>query len=85
MLVGVSGRNGVIRPVLARWPDRRGRFMLVLPRSAQGQTLRVWQNARTFFSRTQAAPGRNVDLQSWPNGLTQRVPQNLGSVRAPRR
>jgi alcohol dehydrogenase (cytochrome c) len=85
MLVGVSGRKGVIRPLLARWPDAQGRFTLVLPRSAQGQTLRIWQNARTFFSRTTAAPGRNVDLQSWPSGLTQRVPQNLGSVRAPRR
>ncbi|MGE5689362.1 MAG: PQQ-binding-like beta-propeller repeat protein [Pseudomonadota bacterium] len=85
MLVGVSGRRGVIRPIAARWPDARGRFSLVLPRSAQGQTLRFWENARTFFSRTAAAPGRLVDLQSWPMGLTQRVPQNLAAIRAPRR
>ena len=85
MLVGVSGRRGVIRPISARWPDARGRFSLVLPRSAQGQTLHFWQNARTFFSRTPAGPGRGVDLQSWPNGLTQRVPQNLGALRVPRR
>jgi hypothetical protein len=85
LLVGVSGRNGVIRPVSARWLDARGRFSLVLPRSAQGQTLRFWQNQRTFFSRTVAAPGRGVDLASWPSGLSQRTPQNLGSLRVPRR
>ncbi|HSC92722.1 MAG TPA: PQQ-binding-like beta-propeller repeat protein [Gaiellaceae bacterium] len=85
MLVGVSGRNGVIRPLAARWPDARGRFSLVLPRSAQGQTLRFWQNARTFFSRTVAGPGRPVDLASWPSGLSQRVPQNLAPIRVRRR
>jgi hypothetical protein len=85
MLVGVSAGGRVLRPLSARWPDRNGRFALVLPASARGKLVRVWQNQRTFFSRIEARPGGPVDLQSWPSSLTQRVPQNLGSMRLPRR
>jgi hypothetical protein len=85
MLVGVSAGGRVVRPVSARWPDRSGRFSLVLPASARGKVLRVWENQRTFFSRIDARPGGPVDLQSWPSALTQRVPQNLATIRAPRR
>jgi hypothetical protein len=85
MLVGVSAGGRVLRPLSARWPDRGGRFSLVLPASARGKFLRVWENQRTFFSRIDARPGGPVDLRSWPSALTQRVPQNLGSIRVPRR
>jgi hypothetical protein len=84
MLVGVSAGGRVIKPTSARWPDRNGRFSLVLPPPARGKTLGLWQNQRTFYSRNDARPGGPVDLAAWPNGLTQRVPQAIASVRAPR-
>ena len=85
LLVGASAGGRVIRPLSARWPDQRGRFALVLPRSVRGRTIRLWQNQRTFFSRFPAQPGGPVDLRAWPRGLTQRVPQDLDAVQVPRR
>ncbi len=44
LLVGVvGGKGGVIKPVSATWPDGNGRFQLVLPSSARGQTVSFWQ------------------------------------------
>ncbi len=84
MLVGVSAGGRVVRPLSARWPDRDGRFSLVLPASARGKLLRVWENQRTFFSRIDARPGGPVDLRSWPSALAERVPQSLAAIRARR-
>jgi hypothetical protein len=42
LLVGVVGRGGPIRPISARWPDRSGRFQLVLPASLRGKTVVLW-------------------------------------------
>jgi hypothetical protein len=85
LLIGVSSRGKVVQPVSARWPDRRGRFSLVLPASVRGHTISFWENQRQFFSRVAARPGGAVDLSSWPNGLLARVPQGLFSLRIPRR
>jgi hypothetical protein len=85
LLVGVSGRHGVIKPLAARWPDRSGRFSLTLPASARGQTITFWQNYRQFFSRFAANPGGPVDLAAWPSALQSRVAQGLSPLRIPRR
>jgi hypothetical protein len=74
----------VIRPVSATWPDKDGRFRIVLPGSARGQALRLWQDAREVFSASGAAPGGGIPLAAWPSGLTPRVPQGLAEVTAPR-
>jgi alcohol dehydrogenase (cytochrome c) len=84
LLVGVSGRRGVIKPLAARWPDRSGRFSLTLPASARGQTITFWQNYRQFFSRIDATPGGRVDLASWPSALEARVSQALSPLRITR-
>src|SRR6266511_1811010 len=84
LLVGVSGRRGVIKPLAARWPDRSGRFSLTLPASARGQTITFWQNYRQFFSRFAANPGGQVDLAAWPSALQSRVAQGLSPLRVPR-
>jgi hypothetical protein len=84
LLVGVSGPGGPIRPVSARWPDRRGSFKLVLPASARGKTLRFWESDFQAFSRAVARPGGPVDLSGWPTGLSPRVARDVAFLRAPR-
>ena len=86
MLVGVSGRNGVIRPAAGAVAGPTGPLHARPPALGPGPDAPASGRTRARSSRgPPAAPGRNVDLQSWPSGLTQRVPQNLGSLRVPRR
>jgi outer membrane protein assembly factor BamB len=83
ILVGVSGPNGVIKPISAIWPDRRGNFKLVLPGSARGKTLRVWEDASTFFQTRAAVPGGPIQVGIWPRIPPGNQPQGLAVVRAP--
>ena len=85
LLIGASSGGKVVKPVSAHWPDRRGRFSLVLPASVRGHTISLWENQRQFFSRVAARPGGGVDLSAWPNGLLARVPQGIVSLKVPRR
>jgi len=80
-LVGVSGAQGVIKPLSATWPDARGRFRLVLPASAHGQTLRVWEDRSTFFQPSAAKPGGAIDTSVWPGIPPGDQPQGLATVR----
>jgi PQQ-dependent dehydrogenase (methanol/ethanol family) len=84
LVVGVTRGGKVIKPVSARWPDRRGNFSIVLPASTRGKTLHFWQNRRQFFSRFAAVPGGPVDLGSWPARLGPAVPSGLGTLVVPR-
>jgi hypothetical protein len=81
-LVGVSGPQGVIKPLKALWPDARGRFTLVLPASARGKALRVWEDYSTFFQSAAAKPGGGIDLSAWPGIPPGDQPQGLAVVRA---
>jgi hypothetical protein len=83
LLVGVSGPNGVVKPVSATWPDALGRFTLVLPGSVKGSTLRFWQSDFQSFT-TGAVPGGPVVLATWPTKLSPRVSRDTGFVRVPR-
>jgi hypothetical protein len=82
-LVGVSGPQGVIKPLKATWPDARGRFTLVLPGSARGKPLRVWEDHATFFQSAAARPGGGIDLSAWPGIPPGDQPQGLAVVKAP--
>ena len=82
LLVGLSGRNGLVKPISATWPDARGRFTIVLPPSVKGQTLRFWQSEFQTYS-TGAVPGGPVNI-TWPTLLSPRVPRDTGFVRIPR-
>jgi PQQ-dependent dehydrogenase (methanol/ethanol family) len=81
-LVGVSGPGGVIKPLSATWPDARGRFTLVLPSSARGKALRVWEDYSTFFQSASARPGGGIDTAIWPGIPPGDQPQGLAVVRA---
>jgi PQQ-dependent dehydrogenase (methanol/ethanol family) len=83
LLVGVQGPKGTIVPVGGNWPDRNGNFRLVLPPSARGTTVSVFQDARQFFATT-ASPGGPVVASAWPHGLAQTVPQRLAAITLPR-
>jgi hypothetical protein len=80
-IVGVSGPNGVIKPLSATWPDARGRFKLVLPASASGKTLRLWEDYSTFFQASAAGPGGAIDTSIWPGIPPGTQPQGLAVVR----
>lgn len=84
LLVGVSGPNGIVRPVSATWPDASGRFELVLPGAVKGRTLRFWQSDFQTYSTIAATPGGPVDLKAWPTGLSPRVSRDTAFVRIPR-
>jgi hypothetical protein len=80
-LVGVSGPAGVIKPLSATWPDATGRFRLVLPGSARGALLRVWEDYSTFFQPKRATPGGAIDTRIWPHIPPGDQPQGLAVVR----
>jgi hypothetical protein len=84
LLVGVTGPNGVVRPLAARWPDAKGRFSLLLPASVRGKTLHFWESDFVTFSGTAAGPGSPVDLHAWPSALSSRIPRDLARVRVGR-
>ena len=79
-LVGVSGPGGVIKPLSATWPDAHGRFTLVLPGSASGKPLRVWEDYSTFFQSGNAHPGGAIDTGIWPGIPPGSQPQGLAVV-----
>jgi alcohol dehydrogenase (cytochrome c) len=81
-LVGVSGPGGVIKPLSATWPDARGRFTLVLPGSARGKSLRVWEDYSTFFQSAAARAGGSIDTGIWPGIPPGSEPQGLAVVSA---
>jgi hypothetical protein len=80
-IVGVSGPGGVIKPISATWPDKNGRFTLVLPGSAHGKPLRVWEDYSTFFQTSNAHPGGSIDTGIWPSIPPGSAPQGLAVVR----
>ncbi len=80
VLVGVSARNGVVKPLAASWPSETGVFRLVLPATVKGQRLRVWEDYSTFFQSAQARPGGPIDLSAWPHIPPGGQPQGLATV-----
>jgi hypothetical protein len=83
VVVGVVGKGHVIKPVRATWPDAKGHFELVLPSSARGVTVRVWEQQRQFFSRSPARPGGNVGLSVYPRAPSTDAPQALAVLKLP--
>jgi hypothetical protein len=81
LIVGVLGRNGVIKPLSVRWPDTQGRFSLVLPHLARGTTLRFWESNFETFSTVVARPGGPADPAAMPQRLTPRIPSGIAVVR----
>jgi alcohol dehydrogenase (cytochrome c) len=80
LVLGVSGPNGLIRPLSASWPDKNGRFRITLPASARGKRLSIWEDLGQVFSSFPATPGGRFDMQSYPTKVLQRYPQGMATI-----
>src|SRR5205814_8417571 len=49
LVVGASGPGGVIKPLAVHWPDAKGNFSILLPRSLRGRQITLWQNQRFAY------------------------------------
>lgn len=83
LLVGVTVDGEPVKPVSARWPDPDGRFEMVLPANLAGQTVRFWQSRLRAFSRTEASPGGEVDVDYWPDSIPDDAPRELDTLELP--
>jgi alcohol dehydrogenase (cytochrome c) len=84
LLVGVTRGVKTVRPISATWPDRNGRFRLVLPSSAGGKMVSFWLDRRQVFSRATAAPGVRVTTGIFPSSPRAQAPQRLLNLRLSR-
>jgi hypothetical protein len=80
MIIGVTGPNGLIKPLSASWPDKSGRFRLTLPASARGKKLSIWEDLGQVFSSFPATPGGRFDMQAYPGKVLQRYPQGMATI-----
>ena len=83
LLVGASGPDGIVTPVSATWPDRSGRFELVLPASVRGDRLRFWQVDLQTFAAPAARPGGPFDVAAWPAELPPSAPRDVATLPIP--
>jgi hypothetical protein len=83
LLVGVTVDGEPVKPVSARWPDPEGRFEMVLPSNVAGKTVRFWQSRLRAFSRTEASPGGEVDVDYWPASIPEDAPRDLDTLELP--
>ena len=82
-LIGAVVAGRPVKPLKATWPDRQGRFQLVLPRSVSGKQLTLFLDSRPRFSRAIASPGHAVDPGAWAKQLTPDMPRRMGSLKLP--
>ncbi len=83
VLIGVARDGRPIRPISARWADKKGHFEFVLPPSTRGKRVSFWESQLYAFSRTPAVPGEPVDLADYPSRLAADVPSELATVTLP--
>jgi hypothetical protein len=84
LLVGVVGKGRPIKPLKATWPDAKGHFQLILPSSARGLGVELWQSDRQFFSALPATPGAQIAASVYPSSLPADAPRGLATLRLPR-
>jgi hypothetical protein len=82
LLVGVASGENVVRPLSEIWPDKDGRFSMVLPAKARGRTLSFFEEQRRVLSRP-AVPGHTVDLTTWPRYVQAEFPRGLNALAVP--
>ena len=80
IVVGAAVGAKPVRPLIATWPDARGRFQLTLPRALAGRAVTLWEAKLNLFSRAAAAPGGPIDLRDWPAALQPDMPQELARI-----
>lgn len=83
IVAGAALGNTPVRPVSITWPDRSGRFEIVLPRSLAGKTVSLFESKLALFSRSTARPGAAIELGDWPRSLPADAPRGIASVHLP--
>ncbi|MGH3164833.1 MAG: hypothetical protein ACRDN0_02935, partial [Trebonia sp.] len=83
LIVGVASGENVVRPLSETWPDKNGRFSMVLPAKARGRTLTFFEEQRQVLS-SPAVPGGRVDLTTWPRYVAAEFPRGLNTLAVPR-
>jgi hypothetical protein len=81
VVLGAVVGGKVVRPLSVTWPDRTGRFKLVLPRSLAGQTASLWEANVRLFSGDVPHSGGPIALGGWPSALPADAPRDLVRVR----
>jgi hypothetical protein len=83
VLAGLARGDTPVRPLSMTWPDRSGRFEIVLPPSLAGRTLSLFEDKLAVFSSVPAEPGGSVALAGWPSSLPADAPRALASIHLP--
>ncbi len=84
VLVGATAGGHVVKPVAATWPDRTGRFRIVLPATMAGKEIRIFESNFQAFATNPATPGGPVQVSSWPSALSPRVSIGLAAIKLPK-
>ena len=66
LVIGVTYGGKVIKPMFARWPDRHGKFSMVLPASYAARRCTSGRTAANSSHVSPPSPAGPVDLASWP-------------------
>jgi hypothetical protein len=80
VVVGVAQGDQAVRPVSTTWLDKTGHFSITLPKSMAGKTVSLWEGRLQLFSKAEAVPGGQIDLQNYPTTLPANVPRGLASI-----
>ena len=83
VLVGAQAGSRPIVPISGTWPDRKGNFSLVLPRSLAGQVVTFYEAGAPRFSAFNAVAGKKADRTSWTTQLGLSTPRGLGRIKLP--
>jgi hypothetical protein len=82
-LVGAVSGSRPIVPISGTWPDRKGNFSLVLPRSLAGKTVTFYEAGAPRYSAFNAVAGRKADRSSWTTQLGLSTPRGYGTIKLP--
>ncbi len=69
ILVGAVAGSRPVVPLAGTWPDRKGYFSLVLPRSLAGKVVTFYEASAPRFSAFNAVAGHKADRSSWTSQL----------------
>jgi hypothetical protein len=83
VLVGAVAGSRPVVPLAGTWPDRKGYFSLVLPRSLAGKIVTFYEAGAPRFSAFNAVAGHKADRSSWTSQLGASTPRGLGRIRLP--
>ena len=83
ILVGAVAGSRPVVPLAGTWPDRKGYFSLVLPRSLAGKVVTFYEASAPRFSAFNAVAGHKADRSSWTSQLGASTPRDSGASSSP--